>query len=364
VTLQVWTLGLSLPKLAARHAAAAERAGFDGFAVVDSQNLAGDCYVALALAAHATTRIRLATGVTNPLTRHPAVTASAIAAVHAESGGRAVLGIGRGDSALAHLGLAPAPVAVFERYLSHLQSYLRGQGIPLEEAASHLLNHASHAGNNRPIDTLRLAGAPPDSRLHWLRPGDGKVSLDVAATGPKVIAAAARHADSITFAVGADIERLKWAIDTARAARTAAGLDPDTLALGAYLNVVAHPDASAALRLAEGGVASFARFSVMHGKVQGPAGDGERDVLTRVHQAYDMRHHTMSGAPQTRQLTREFAERFAILGPTGECVRRLREIAALGLSKLMIIGPSAGADAGEATAAMARFATDVLPALR
>ncbi len=357
MTLQVWTLGLSLPKLAARQAAAAERAGFDGFAVVDSQNLAGDCYVALALAAHATTRIRLATAVTNPLTRHPAVTASAIAAVHAESGGRAVLGIGRGDSALAHLGLAPAPVAVFERYISHLQSYLRGEGISLEQAASHL-------AGNRPIDTLNLAGAPPDSRLHWLRTSDGKVPLDVAATGPKVIAAAARHADSITFAVGADVERLKWAIDTARAARTAAGLDPETLAFGAYLNVVAHPDSGAALRLAEGGVASFARFSVMHGKVQGPAGEGERDVLARVHDAYDMRHHTMSGAPQTRQLTRDFAERFAVLGPSEECIRRLREIAGLGLSKLTIIGPSAGADAGEATAAISRFANEVLPALR
>ena len=89
----------------------AEADGFDGWFVVDSQNLAGDCYVALAQAAAATERIQLGTGVTNPFTRHPAVTASAIASVHAASGGRAVLGIGRGDSALAHLGLAPAPVA-------------------------------------------------------------------------------------------------------------------------------------------------------------------------------------------------------------------------------------------------------------
>src|SRR5690349_3037400 len=123
---EIWTLGLSLPKIAARQAASAERAGFDGFAVVDSQNLAADCYVALALASQATERIRLGTGVTNSMTRHPAVTASAIAAIQAASGGRAVLGIGRGDSALAHLGAAPTPVAAFERYLSDLQAYLRG----------------------------------------------------------------------------------------------------------------------------------------------------------------------------------------------------------------------------------------------
>jgi 5,10-methylenetetrahydromethanopterin reductase len=179
-----------------------------------------------------------------------------------------------------------------------------------------------------------------------------------------VIAAAARQADSITFAVGADLDRLRWAIGTARAARTAAGLDPDTLALGAYVNVVAHPDPAEGLRLAEGGIASFARFSVMHGKVQGPAGKDERDVLGRVHHAYDMRQHTMTGAPQTRQLTQDFANSFAILGPSNHCIGRLREIAALGLSKLTVIGPSAGADPDAALAAMARFAGEVLPQLR
>ena len=40
-----------------------------------------------------------------------------------------VLGIGRGDSALAHLGRAPARLAWFERYLANLQAYLRGDAI-------------------------------------------------------------------------------------------------------------------------------------------------------------------------------------------------------------------------------------------
>src|ERR1044071_915848 len=113
---EVWTMGIGLPGMAARQGERAEAAGFDGIAMVDSQNLAGDPYVALLAAARATSTLRLATGVTNPVTRHPAVTAAAIATVQGESGGRAVLGIGRGDSALAHLGHAPAPVPVFERY--------------------------------------------------------------------------------------------------------------------------------------------------------------------------------------------------------------------------------------------------------
>jgi 5,10-methylenetetrahydromethanopterin reductase len=336
---------------------AAERAGFDGIAIVDSQNLSGDPYVALALAAHATERIKLATGVTNPVTRHPAVTASAIVTVQAESGGRAVLGIGRGDSALAHLGLAPATVAVFERYLSQLQAYLRGDAVELADDGAQL-------GKTPALETLGLAGTPQDSRLHWLRAAQKKVPVDVAATGPKVIAAAARHAERITFAVGADLARLRWAIETARAARVAAGLDPDAIELGAYLNVVAHPDPREALHLAEGGVASFARFSVMHGRVQGPADASQRAVLEDVHRAYDMRRHTMTGTPQAAQLTEDFAKTFAILGPSAYCIERMREIAALGLSKLIVIGPSANAEPNESLAAVSRFATEVLPALR
>ena len=153
------------------------------------------------------------------------------------------------------------------------------------------------------------------------------------------------------------------AIETARSACSAAGRDPETLGLGAYLNVVVHPDHAEAMRLAEGGIASFARFSVMHGTVQGPAAKDDREVLERVHGAYDMRHHTMTGAPQTRQLTEDFATHFAILGPSELCIERLHEIAALGLTKLTIIGPSAGADPEEASAVMLRFATEVLPAL-
>src|SRR6476646_9522322 len=131
--MEVWTTGLSLPRVAARMATRAEDAGFDGMVVVDSQNLAGDCYVALAMAARETERLQLATGVTTPFTRHPAVTASAIASVQVESDGRAVLGIGRGDSALAHLGSAPARVAHLARYLETVQAYLRGDEIDFEE---------------------------------------------------------------------------------------------------------------------------------------------------------------------------------------------------------------------------------------
>ena len=131
--LEFWTVMDSSARRAAALAEQAEQAGWDGIAVYDSQNLDGDCYVALALAAAATQRLGLSTGVTNPLTRHPAVAAGAMASIQQVSGGRAVLGIGRGDSALAHLGHAPVYPQVFERYLEALQTYLSGAGVAFDD---------------------------------------------------------------------------------------------------------------------------------------------------------------------------------------------------------------------------------------
>lgn len=345
---EVWTSGISLPGVAVRMAQRAEADGFDGWFVVDSQNLAGDCYVALAQVAAATERIQLGTGVTNPYTRHPAVTASAIASVHAASGGRAVLGIGRGDSALAHLGLAPAPVPVFERYLGQVQAYLRGDEVPFDDLPSEVV---------APASSLDLAGRPDASRLHWLPRDLPKVPVTVSATGPRVIAAAARQADRVTLALGADPERVRWGIEQARAVR-------DDVVVGAFVNVVCHDDPDTARALASGSTSTFARFNVMHGTTHGPMPEGSKALLQEVHAAYDMREHTRAGSPQAERLTAEFTDGFAVLGPVEHCVARLQALIGLGLHHVVVVGPSLGADPAAGRAAHRRFVDEVLPALR
>ena len=346
---EVWTTGIAWPGVIERAARAAESAGFDGMAVVDSQNLAGDPYVGLTLAARETERLGLGTAVTNPVTRHPAATAAAAVTLQVAAQGRFVLGIGRGDSALAHLGRAPASVATFERYLAVLQAYLRGDDVAFDDLGF-------HEGVAAPVESLGLANAPATSRLHFLPPGLPTVPVEVAATGPRVLDVAARHADRVLLALGADPDRVRWGIDTVRAAGGSS--------VGAFVNVVAHPDIAVARELASGGVATFARFSVMHGTVSGPAEPDERDTYAAVHDAYDMTRHTQVGSPQAATLTHEFIDRFGIVGTPDECARRLVELVDLGLDKLIVTGPTLGADPGEARAALERFAAEVLPAMR
>jgi 5,10-methylenetetrahydromethanopterin reductase len=333
-----------------RRAKRIEEAGYDGITIVDSQNL-GDSYIALAMAAAETERIKLGTGVTNPFTRHAAVTACAIATVHAVSGGRAQLGIGRGDSALAHLGYSPASPDVLAAYLRKLQGYLSGEEVPFDDTGD--------------LDRLELANQPHSSRIAWIRPGRyPKVPVDVAATGPKVIRIAAQLADAVTLAVGADPARLQWGIDTARAARTDAGLDPDGLRFGAYINCVVEDDPAEAARLGGGGLSVFARFSTMHGEPVGPTSETERTVMRSLHDAYDMTTHSRAGSPQAATLTTEFAREYGIFGPPAYCIGRLTEIVRLGITRMVIVGPSRDLDPARGERAEQRFAEEVMPAVR
>lgn len=353
---EVWTSAVGVPGAASRRARTVEAEGWSGMGIVDSQCLAGDVYVAAALASAATTRLQIATAVTNPVTRHPSVTASAAATVQAESGGRFVLGIGRGDSALAHLGIAPAPPRTFERYLERLQGYLRREEVPFDP-------ETDLAAGLRPVSTLQLADEPDASRLRWLRDGSDKVMVDVAASGPKVIEIAARHADAVTFAVGVDTARLSWAIDLARRSRAAAGLDPDSLRLGTYVPFVVHDDRSVARELLRGGVGSYARFSVMHGSVAGPVAESQRGSLHAVHEAYDMHSHFTHGSAQSMQLTDEVIDAFSIGGPPSACIERLEELREMGLTRFFLMGPGRGADPDAVLASHRRTVEQVLPSV-
>lgn len=354
--MQLWTTNVASGRGATRIARQAEEAGWDGLLVVDSQNLSGDPYISLALAATVTTTLGLGTGVTNSVTRHAAVTANSITSVNRVSNGRAVMGIGRGDSALAHLGRAPARLAQFERYLRHLQIYLAGGSVPFDEIDIPL-EFAP------PMSELELAAAPPASRIGWIAEGP-KVPVEVAASGPKVIALSALHADRIMFTLGADVERVAWGIALARRTRREAGLDPDAIAFGAYVNCGCHTDVARARGLVRGGLTTFARFSVMHGRASGPLADKDREVLKTLRESYDMRAHTRGDSRQAGTLTDAFVDRFAIAGPPDHCVARLRELAALGLDKIATSGSTRGADAEDAAFGRALFEKEVLPHAR
>src|SRR6516162_2179921 len=86
----------------------AEATGFDIAGIADSQSLYRDVYAVEALVAVNTKTIRFGSRVINPITRHPAVAASAAATIEELAPGRTIIGIGTGDSSVDNIGVRPS----------------------------------------------------------------------------------------------------------------------------------------------------------------------------------------------------------------------------------------------------------------
>ncbi len=102
-----------------------------------------------------------------------------------------------------------------------------------------------------------------------------------------------------------------------------------------------------------------ARFMVMHGKTYGPMTKQDQEVLTGLHKGFkmfDMREH---GANMPRPA--EFVDRFAIVGPPEECIRRIQEVIDLGIDRIVVTGPTVDAVENDTKLAADLMVREVLP---
>jgi len=336
--MEVWIAGSNVAGTAREVARRAEDEGFDGVSFGDTQCINADPFVGLTAAALVTTTLKLEVGVTNPVTRHPAVTACSVASLQVESGGRAVLGIGRGDSAVSRLNLPAAPVEALETYVTRLQRYLAGEVVDLDGK---------------------------ETRLEWLGPLSlPKVPVDVAATGPAVTAVGARLAERVTFNVGADPQRISRSIDLVRHARLAAGLEPTALSLGAWIPVAPHPSVAAARRLVKGVTAVYARFQAMPGYPADAVPAEDAGVIRALGEHYDNSRHGRADATHVALLEDDFIDRFAVVGTAEQCVEKLWGLTELGLDRFLMVGPNRLGSPDDYVASRRLLTEVVIPELR
>ena len=355
--IEFWRAGGAESTTSAEEARRVEAEGWDGQMFMDSQSLCADPYVRMGVWAAATQQLKLSTGVTNPATRHPAVTAAAAATLQSVSSGRAVLGVGRGDSALAYLGYAPTSLAAFRQALEDLQTLLAGGDVAFTRDG--LITGAPL------METMSLGGRPTATRLQWLLQGLPKVPLDVAATGPKVIEMSATIAERVTFSVGAIPERVYWALELARAARKKQGLSDSAVSYGAQVIVVCHPDVEEVRQAATSLVAPLARFQCIQGTVAGPKNASDEENFDAIRRGYDMTKHAIALAGDKLKggtLGWDFVRRFAIVGSPEFCIERLSELNALGITRFVVVGPGYHPEAGKRGRSL--FASEVMPAMR
>jgi 5,10-methylenetetrahydromethanopterin reductase len=356
VTAEFWRMGATpVPSTEiGRFARQFEEWGWDGLAIGEAHGLLPDPYAVLALAAAATTRIKVGTAVAVPL-RHPLLAAGAMATLHALSGGRASFSMGRGDGAMKVLGRKPLRVAEFDAYVRSVQQYLRREEVEIDSVVTSM----SRLDDFDPA----LALPPPP--------------LNIAATGPRTIEVAARWADGVSFSVGADVLRLRNAIELVHEACRAAGRDPGSLTLGCYVQVaVADEENGSAREAIRGLVITHARFSGFEARrpddVEPADHNRYRHAVETMEAVY---RDTRGGVAQTeggrpgefdfypREAgTDELIDQFAIAGPAGYCAARLSEIAELGFGQIYIGTRAVGVDLDERNAE--RIGREVLPLLR
>jgi 5,10-methylenetetrahydromethanopterin reductase len=111
-------------------------------------------------------------------------------------------------------------------------------------------------------------------------------------------------------------------------------------------------------------VGIFARF-VGQAAAAGAAPDtADLGTERAVAGAYDQQNHGLASAAQTRLMSDEFVNDFAVVGSADHCVQRLNELASAGLDHIVVVGSSRDTDRRRALALTREFAAEVLPRLR
>jgi 5,10-methylenetetrahydromethanopterin reductase len=191
----------------------AERSGFDYFWIPD-ERFFREVYGLCTAAALATERLVIGPCVTDPYTRHPALTAAAIATLDELSEGRAVLGIGAGISGFQALGLEHRqPAVAVAEAVDLIRRLLRGE-------------HARVRGQVVAFDG-ELDFTPA-------RPG---VPIYVAAGGPVMQRLAGRLADGVIIQSCLTEVEIDDALEHVRSGARSADRAPRTLDLVARVDV-------------------------------------------------------------------------------------------------------------------------------
>lgn len=281
-------------------AAELEEEGVGSLWLIDSQLAMKDVYAGLLLAAQRTRRMRLGTGVTNPLTRHPTVTACSIAAVAELSGGRALLGLGAGDSAVYGVGWRPARVAQMEAAIRFLRAVLRGDEAEWE------------------------------GRAHRLPYAPGPVPVWLAASQRRMCTLAGRAADGVILmgpASEAHVRRqVGWVADGLREA----GRRRHEVEIRLVTTTSARDDRAGALDDVRSWASTEARLIADFAEL--PEGlEPFREEIEAARAGYDYAEHLSTHAGHRFAVSDGLAEALAVAGTPDACAERIAGLLATGI---------------------------------
>jgi probable F420-dependent oxidoreductase len=292
-----------------RTVALTKRAEANGFRygwLFDSHVLWREAYVLLTLMAEATEQMRLGTCVTNPATREPSVTASALAVLNELTGGRMDLGIGRGDSARRVLGKPPTSMKTLEEAIAVIRDLVEGRSVTYEGT---------------------------ELQLPWT--GHWQLPVWVAGYGPMAITMTGRVANGLILQL-ADPDLIRWFVAQLRDAEMAAGRP-----VGSVKVQAAAPAHVAPRDVGRERTRWFPALVSNHvvDLVNKYPREQLPDALTGYigqREGYDYHHHAEVGSTNAAFVGDEVTDRFCVLGEVAEHAAKLEELADAGVDQFNI----------------------------
>jgi probable F420-dependent oxidoreductase len=289
-------------------AARAETYGFSHIWTFDSHILWQEPFPIYTRILDATRNVTVGPMVTNPATRDWTVTASLFATLNEMYGNRTVIGIGRGDSAVRVINGKPTTLTTLRE-------------------AIHVIRELA---NGRPVEYK-------GSKIRFPWAAKSRVQVWVAAYGPKALQLTGEVGDGFILQL-ADPDIVEWTIASVRKAAADAGRDPDAISI-----CVAAP--------------AYVSEDVAHAREQcrwfgGMVGNHVADIVSRYgedgavpaalteyikgRQGYDYNEHGQAGNEHTRFVPDDIVDRFCIVGPVEEHVRRLNALRDLGVDQFAV----------------------------
>ena len=326
-----------------RLAQTAEASGFETVYVGDSQMIWHDVWVVLAACAAGTKRVRLGTGVTNVVTRHPAVTAKAILTLNTLSQGRAVLGVGAGDSAVRTAGLSPARLPQIRERMEFMRALLDGKEVealrPPEELEKKTWGR---------VDKVRLLGADK-----W-----GAVPLQLAVMGLNSAEASGEFCDGVIVDghMGGNAEGVRATVAAVKAGAQKAGRSLAHFRFIAAIDSSIDDDRKKALDKVR---PTAARNIARKPYLPDTLGVEHADVVKAVSESYKFYEHLDLTAKHRELIPDEVAMKCCIAGTPADCIAKARELQAAGITEISIFITSQ--DEAGSHKVLRRFAEEVIP---
>ena len=188
----------------------AEDHGFSHAWLYDTQMLGSEVYAALALCADRTNTIKLGPGVTNPASRIAPLSACGMATINSLAPGRAIMGIGTGNTTRRTMGMPAAKVAELEDHVRVCRDLFDGKVTDYSEGKR-------------------------DRKIKFLNPDLGyidiksRIPIYISASGPRVAQLAGRMADGIILFGAVHPDLVKWMVGNLRQGAEEAGRNPDDI---------------------------------------------------------------------------------------------------------------------------------------